>query len=652
MSFEHGSQSLGIKNPFKFEGSLRAVRGALTSLLGIYLLTNVAGWVQEYPMTGWTYALLGFTFLADGLWILGRGLMQLTRFMVGRSAPTSLSYNHHQSNQDSARAEQSDLGFNQEQMESMLESSKNYTFLEPKGLAARLLHTLFPKITFVPYPIINLAQRLTGAFIQTAVALLCFALLLFTTSVGLVGATGTVMMPLFSFCLLVYLILVWRKAGRPINRAQARSIDTIGAGGLAKAIAFCAIVPALIISGVSSLFQSEQQALKDIAALLKGQDFSQVDIGFEFIQAANQNYSNGPWLALLFVLVVASCGLLLTLTGLRTREANPITEVTQKRPAAESIRAKPLDIFTEFSQQIMEKRRKFGVPNRIYKPLAPQQNQQTGEFRGDTLQEIQPEVLAKNDEPLGKKLRIVATSLSQALLLIAGVAVFWGTHSLVEAINTYEASADPSTLSDAQQFEFIQGVVGNGFAFFNTLIAAFLLATFGRLLSNLSHPFWSEILFESTLIHFKCQGTTQMTKRRVGGSIHDANSEEIQSHVTTLHPQIYVSRVITSTFAGTGGTKLQYPRFIMSMHTDDATADEIYHQLISKLSSRSTIVSHNDAEEEALMKMSKQNLQVDAARKQLDSIDVDQRLLGGQAQSALEHTQREQLELEEQDVNA
>jgi len=38
MSFEYGSESLDIKNPFKPEGALFAVRGLIISVLGGILL--------------------------------------------------------------------------------------------------------------------------------------------------------------------------------------------------------------------------------------------------------------------------------------------------------------------------------------------------------------------------------------------------------------------------------------------------------------------------------------------------------------------------------------------------------------------------------------------------------------------------------------
>lgn len=47
MAYDFGSQTLGIRNPFKAEGAVIAVRGALVTLLGLYSLLRVAGLVDK-----------------------------------------------------------------------------------------------------------------------------------------------------------------------------------------------------------------------------------------------------------------------------------------------------------------------------------------------------------------------------------------------------------------------------------------------------------------------------------------------------------------------------------------------------------------------------------------------------------------------------
>ena len=41
MAYDFGSQTLGIKNPFKTEGALRTLGGVLTLLLAVYVVFTV-----------------------------------------------------------------------------------------------------------------------------------------------------------------------------------------------------------------------------------------------------------------------------------------------------------------------------------------------------------------------------------------------------------------------------------------------------------------------------------------------------------------------------------------------------------------------------------------------------------------------------------
>ena len=41
MAFEYGAQKLNIRNPFRFEGLVRSIRGAILLAIGVYLLFQV-----------------------------------------------------------------------------------------------------------------------------------------------------------------------------------------------------------------------------------------------------------------------------------------------------------------------------------------------------------------------------------------------------------------------------------------------------------------------------------------------------------------------------------------------------------------------------------------------------------------------------------
>src|SRR5690606_8211516 len=142
MAFDYGSESLGIRNPFKVEGLLRAVRGLLVSLLGIYPLLQVVSLVQQDKALAWIYAAIGFALLAGGLRALGGGIFQMLRFFVGRSVPTSLAPNLSKSERETAQLEKPH--YKSIDMEEMLMGRKNKTYVEAVGFIPRLVHTLVP----------------------------------------------------------------------------------------------------------------------------------------------------------------------------------------------------------------------------------------------------------------------------------------------------------------------------------------------------------------------------------------------------------------------------------------------------------------------------------------------------------------------------
>ncbi|MDO6763210.1 hypothetical protein [Agarivorans sp. 1_MG-2023] len=617
MSFEHGSLNLGIRNPFRFEGTLRAIRGGITALLGLLALLNVASAVQTHPITGWTYALIGFLLMANGLWTLGRGLMQVMRFYVGRSAPTSLSFNHAKSEQDSASREKRDVAYDQQQIESMLVGSKNYTFKEPVGLVARLLHTLFPKITFVPYPIQNLAQRITGALTQTLVALFIFAILSFVTSVGLAGGNATLLMPFFAFTLLCYIALVWFRAGRPLNRQLGRGIETVSALGFVKMVVICSLVPVIVNSLLNKVFEYQETMKAAIIDSLRGVEIAPDLLSNAETEVANMvnlaynSYSNSTWLGLIFVFSIISCALVLGLTALRAREANPSTEITDKLPRTSEVGARPMDIFNEFTHQVMERRRYMKVPNRVYKPLSARQNPNNGEFDGEVIQETQPKTLDKNDEPVAKKLRIITTSIAQALLLLATLLVFYSL-TPVTTFTDYFDGIDFDALSNEQGKEFALISIESFFSVLGVLAAAAVCGIFGRLLSNLSHPFWSEIQFESSLVYFKCKGTVKEDTRTFGKGYNDSTSLETSVFTSTIQPRLFVTRVISSTFAGIGNTNLMFPRHIMTMHGDENLADELHHELMHSITGRAGTAAMNDEQRKVVDEYNSSNLEMKA----------------------------------------
>src|SRR5690606_9239480 len=135
MAFDYGSTGLKIRNPFRLEGTVIAVRGGIQTLLSIYLLVSVSRLIDESYALGWITAIIGFLLLSNGLYALVTGIIKIVRFYVGRSVPTSLAKNVSRSEKQNVEKH---TYYTHQQLEEMLMGRKNITFKEPGGLISRV----------------------------------------------------------------------------------------------------------------------------------------------------------------------------------------------------------------------------------------------------------------------------------------------------------------------------------------------------------------------------------------------------------------------------------------------------------------------------------------------------------------------------------
>jgi hypothetical protein len=166
MAYDFGSQTLGINNPFKKEGLLKAVAGVLVALLGVFTLIQVASELKADKVVGWAYVIIGLYLLVSGIRHTSVGFIQLFRYFVGRSVPTSLAENKSPSEQESAKYERNALQYDAKTLYSMMMGRKNTTFTEPVGFLGRFVHSIFPKLTFLPHPLRMMAQEIAGMVIN------------------------------------------------------------------------------------------------------------------------------------------------------------------------------------------------------------------------------------------------------------------------------------------------------------------------------------------------------------------------------------------------------------------------------------------------------------------------------------------------------
>src|SRR5690554_2955283 len=318
MAYDFGSTGLGITNPFKKEGLARSVGGVLITLIKIYALLQVTSLIDERLVTAWIYAVAGFLLLVTGLRRVGSGLMQMFKFFVGRSVPSSLAMNLTKSERENAKleAQKGSLAYNSSTLESMLMGRKNATFTEPQGWMGRLVHSVFPRLIFMPYPIRNVVQQVFSAVTTTVIAMLAFALTYFVASSGLTGTAGHIIIPAFSVLLLLYLVAAWRKAAVSVRLDQVKTMQSANAASVAKIIAFSIIFPVLIGFGYHSFMGNVNPVeLAEMNALT----------------AEMKSFSAWPLLFLMFGLAAITIGLVLTLVKHRANLINTTTEVAEYR---------------------------------------------------------------------------------------------------------------------------------------------------------------------------------------------------------------------------------------------------------------------------------------------------------------------------------
>ncbi len=576
MAFDYGSIDLGLKNPFKLEGKVTALRGIIESVAGVSLLVIAASSVKESTTAGWILMLFGMFILALGIRSLSSGIYATLKYFVGRNHPTSLAYNFSKSESSTAQEEKKEVAYNAQSLEEMLVGRKNSTFKEPNGFLSRLLHSLIPKLLFLPYPIRNVAQRLFGSWVSTLVALVAYGLVAFVSLSGFTGEAGELAFPVYSAILMFYVLFSWRSSSKPISRNAERNIEALGGGTLAKIISLSFILPIVIGLSMSWLMQEQHISKQEIDAWL----------------AQLPNLHAGIYLIAIIILATLSCALVFTMIKARLNAVTPTAEVSELRENwQESVH--PDEVFINLDNLVMANRRYKEVPNRVYRELDPKLQEQIegkGGFKGEMIQEVQPKLHAME---LGKNFtlaRLIALISANLLYIVALALTVLLAYSLID-IYYYIDSANINNLQQAFNNQNVIQFSSLLMSSVHILIIAVIIKAFARLLANCAHLFFAEMQFESLLVYFKCEGTFTESKISTGTGIHDSTRSENTLVRSSITPWVIVSRVITSTFAATGMKNLEHPRHIMEMHKDEGQLQAIKNDVIAFLKDRESIAS-------------------------------------------------------------
>lgn len=588
MAYDFGSQSLGITNPFKTEGKIRLVAGVFISALAAVPLLQVAETIKLDPIRAWGQLVISVILLAWGLRTIATAAMQLFRFYVGRSVPSSLAYNRSPSEREIAQTEQTSgsLAYNAERLESMLMGRKNTTFEEPVGWLARLLHSLIPGLIFAPYQLRNFVQELTGVLSSTILALFAFAVASFITATGLAGDVGGLIGPLMSLMLLIYLVAIWHSAAVNMSAGRNQSLHKKTAASISLLLVFSAAAPIVIGIVYNKLTQDmSQKQLESLSLLL------------------NEISIFNAWSNLILMSVLALVVMVPAFIMVRER-----LKMTQKNTRVSEFRENmqesvhPNEIFVNIENIVLANRRYKEIPNRIYRDFEPklmEQSQGKGTFKGQLLIETQPEYKSMNFSSLFCKVRVLSTIVGQMLTVGSALLLYWlfnlGFDNFSEIQTLVQAEQMLNTEAGLVAFfSTIGDLVGQ----FLTLLFAFLTVSFGgRILVNLTHLLWSEIQFSSLLMSMKTEGTYTESKISTGMAYNDSTRSENVVVRSSITPWVLSSRILTSTYATTGMQNLEMPRLILEMDSNDQELETIVHEIRTFLKGREFIASINNEQD-------------------------------------------------------
>ncbi|MGL4667267.1 MAG: hypothetical protein ACRCWR_04990 [Saezia sp.] len=579
MAFDYGSMGLGIPNPFKKEGLVIFTKGIVQTLIGAYAIYEGVSEVKASMVYAWSMVAAGAVILGFGFGEIGRGLMAMLRFFVGRNMPTSLAHNFAPSERETASQEANFVGYSRSILYEMLMGRKNQTFSEPVGLVARLIHSIFPRLLFLPAPFRNMSQRIVKSWLSTVTWALSFLIVTFVCVTGLVGDADVAIQQFYTFVLLFALILVWSGQADPISRTLSQKVESSGSGSIVGVVIMSLVFPIALGYGINLVTGHIDQ--KDLAIVAEA--WSSVD-----------PISSTSLILLVLTLATMSCALLLYLVYARTVATDPKTEVSEmKENWQESVH--PREIFINLENIVMAERRYKEVPNRIYEVLDPTLDQESadkGSFKGALMQETQPVYKPLN---LGRRftnIRMI-TAIGGAVLAI------------IATILLYSSAATGATL--AQYFNNVQGSIsGAEFAsnvltpivyIIQMLAIASIIGNFGKMLTNGAHAFFAELNFESLLVDFKAEGTFTESKLSTGMSIHDSTRSENMLVRSSITPWVMTSRLVTSTFAGVGQKNLEYSRTILEMHKAPNELADIKSDLMAFLKDREAVATIRNEKE-------------------------------------------------------
>ncbi|SFL99625.1 hypothetical protein [Marinobacter zhejiangensis] len=563
MAFEYGAQKLNIRNPFRFEGLVRSIRGLIVTAIGVYLLLQIQSLLSTDKTSAWVSLALGGLFVGAGLKALGGGLFQMMRFFVGRAAPASLTQNVARE----AVAEHEPSLYTAKTLHNMLMSKSNPTFVEPKTWFARAVHSVFPNLIVTPWPIRNMAQVIAMKLTKSLVAIAAFLVASLVMYMAFSGSTGgevgsTVVSLLMQTALFIYLGLVWVKLGNPLSRNNMTKLHSFNSGGLALVVVGAIAIPVLFAQGWGFFWDS--MSSRDQAGLAEG------------LPLVEPMFNTGA------LLTLAIFGALITAVLAAVMVKARIGMVRINTSSSELNNSwrfdlHPRQIFTTLRDLVLMQKRQLELPNRVYldKNDTGEANRENEQFNGDLIAEIQPTVEDIPEPQVLRWARIGGTVAGQVLMLIGALLLWLGVERVLDHLSVTQQFGGKGSGSSTAFIEQVLVPAGGTFAI---ILAALLLLGFGRSIARICHLFWSEIFFKSNLFDLHCEGTVMRATHFRGADRHSASSEQDVFSFDATYFAL-ATEAVSSTFAVSGQYNLEQPRYLLSLNNCDGFINSVVGDL-------------------------------------------------------------------------
>lgn len=580
MAFEYGTQKLNIRNPFRFEGLVRSVRGVILTAIGVYLLLQIQPLLSTDKAQAWLSLAIGSVFVIGGFKALGVGLFQVMRFFVGRMAPASLTENVARE----AVQEREPTLYNPKTIHSMLMSKTNPTFTEPRGWFARAVHSVFPGLIVTPWPIRNAAKTLVMKITRSLIALGAFlvaslvVVMVFAGSEG--GEAGSAVISLaLQLVLLVYLGLVWVKLGNPLARENMTKLHTDSSGGLALVVIGAIAIPVLMAQGWIALWENLSPG--DRASFI------------QLLPAVEPVFRTGTLLTLTIICAIGLTAVAVVLIRARINMVEIKTSSSEKN-SSWRFDLHPRQIFTTLRDLVLMQRREQELPNRMYLDDndTSQANRDNEQFNGDLIAEIQPVVEDVPESAAMRYSRIAGTVTAQVLMLVGAVLFWQAADNVLLHMNAWDQLVSQGAGTEAVFSQLFIPAGGTA----AMLLAGLLMMGFGRTLDRICHMFWAEIFFRSKVFDFHCEGTVMRATHYRGADRHSASSEQDVFTFDTTYFAL-AADTVSSTFAVSGQYNLEQPRYVLSMNACDGFMNSVMGDLEDEFRRRNDEIQNEKRED-------------------------------------------------------